>query len=326
MEKNIKLEQYLGKLDKGLGPIPVSEKAEIITEIKSHILDAQAKDNSKKLEDILAAIGEPEFVANRYLIERGLKPMKTPTHPIFKWLIIGFLGTFAIIVLFITVLIWKFTPIMKIQDDKVTLLGGTIDVDKDSEVYFNRSITFGGPIKVEQKVFDASKIKSLSIMNGYGDVKITSTKENRSVLEVGRKGFKCDLVTKLDAKGELLVTTSDKSDCSMTYVNISIPTKTNISVETRSGNINIDHITGNITANARSGNVDVFIESKTKSKLNLMTRSGNVHVSLPKGIGVDYNIITNSGHLSNDFINKKGGDITATINTRSGDIELKARI
>ena len=68
MDKNIKLERYLGKLDNGLGSIPVSEKAEIITEMKSHILDAHAKDDSKKLEDILAAIGEPEFVANRYLI------------------------------------------------------------------------------------------------------------------------------------------------------------------------------------------------------------------------------------------------------------------
>lgn len=325
MEKNIRLEHYLGKLEKGLGQIPVSEKAEIITEIKSHILDAQAKDNSKTLDDILAAIGEPEHVANRYLIERGLKPMKAPTHPIFKWLIIGFLGTFAIIAIFISVLIWRFTPIMKIHDDKVTLLGGTIDVDKDSEIYFDRSINFGGPVKVEQKVFDANKIKSIHITNGSGEVKVSSTKENKAVLEIGRKGMKCDLVAKLDNKGELLVTTSDKNDCSLTYVNISVPAKTAVNVETGSGNINVAKISGNITANARSGDIEVLMEGKTRSKLDLMTRSGNVIVSLPKGASVEHNIMTNSGRISNDFTNKKGGDIIATIKTRSGDVRLKAR-
>jgi predicted membrane protein len=325
MEKNIKLEQYLGKLDKGLGSIPVSEKAEIITEIKSHILDAQAKDDSKKLEDILAAIGEPEFVANRYLIERGLKPMKTPTHPIFKWLIIGFLGTFAIIVLLITVLIWKFTPIMKIHDDKVTLLGGTIDVDKESQIYFNRSVNFGGPIDVEKQVFDSDKITGIHIINGSGDVKITSTKEKKSILEVGRKGHKCDLVTKLDAKGLLLVTTSEENECSLTYVNLFVPAKIEVNVETKSGDINIDKISGDITASAKSGNIAVFVENKTKPKLSLVTRSGNVLLDLPKGISVDYNITTHSGNVSKDFISKKGGDVNAVINTRSGNVVLKAR-
>jgi|GEM_PF-1085702 len=324
MEQNIKLEQYLGKLDKGLGPIPVSEKAEIITEIKSHILDAQAKDGTKKLEDILSALGEPELVANRYLIERGLKPMKAPTHPIFKWLIIGFLGTFVIVVLFITLLIWKFTPLIKTQDDRVTLLGGTIDVDKNSEVYFDRSITFGGPVKVEQKAFAAAKIKSIVIKNGSGDVKVISTKEDKAVLQVGRKGHKCDLITKLDDKGELVISTSDKNDCSLTYVDISVPEKTNVTIETRSGNVNVENIKGNIAADTRSGNMAVVLGNNSKLKLNLTTRSGNVMVSSPKGISIDYNINTHSGNVLNDFSNKKDGDIKAVINTSSGNVWLKA--
>jgi len=324
MEKNIKLEQYLGKLDKGLGPIPVSEKAEIITEIKSHILDAQAKDESKRLEDILAAIGEPEFVANRYLIERGLKPMKTPTHPIFKWLIIGFLGTFAIIVLFITVLIWRFTPIVKFHEDKVTLFG-TVDVDKDSSAYFNRVMWYGDSPKVEERAYDADKIKSINIMNGSGDVKITSAKEKKVVLEVGRKGFKCDLVAKLDSNGELLVITSDKKDCSFTYVNISVPAKTDIKVKTSSGNIGVDSISGNIVAQTGSGNMKVLIGNKIKSKLNLMAGSGNILLMLPKGITVNHSVTTGSGSVKSDFVSKKSGDISVTIKTGSGNVELKAR-
>ncbi len=324
MERNIKLEQYLGKLDKGLGPIPVSEKAEIITEIKSHILDAQAKDNSKKLEDILAAIGEPEFVANRYLIERGLKPMKTPTHPIFKWLIIGFLGTFAIIVLFITVLVWKFTPIMKIQGDKVSLLGGTIDVD-NSETYFSRTVNIGKGVTFEEKVFDSSKVKSVNILNGSGDVKIKAIKSGDTVLRIGRKGHKCDFSAKLDSNGELQITTSDKHNCSFTSIEASLPFKTNIKATAGSGNVNIDGILGSIKAQTGSGDIDIYIEPKTKSKLDLATGSGNIVVSLPKNSSVEYSFMSGNGRVDTAFVSKKNADIKITAKAGSGDLHLQAR-
>jgi hypothetical protein len=325
MEKNIKLEQYLGKLDKGLGQIPVSEKAEIITEIKSHILDAKAKDDSKKLEDILAAIGEPELVANRYLIERGLKPMKAPTHPIFKWLIIGFLGTFAIIVIFISILIWRFTPIMKIHDDKVTLLGGTIDVDKESDTSFSRWTTIGKAVQFDEKTFDPSRIKSVNIQNGAGDVTIKLIKKGDAVLRVGRKGHKCDLISELNISGELLVTTSDKHDCSFTSVELSIPSKANVKVKDGSGNINIDSISGNIDAKTGSGDIRIDLDKNTKSKLDLVTGSGDIFVNLPKDSMVDYSFIHGSGTLDTDFVSKKGGSIKISAKTGSGDMHLKAK-
>ena len=38
-----KLEAYLSKLDNYLGQIPVSDRADIIIEIKSHVMEAQLK-------------------------------------------------------------------------------------------------------------------------------------------------------------------------------------------------------------------------------------------------------------------------------------------
>jgi len=327
MEKNTRLEHYLGKLDKGLGQIPVSEKAEIITEIKSHILDAQAKDPSKKLDDILVAIGEPEFVANRYLIERGLKPMRAPTHPIVKWLVIGFLGTFTVIAILIVALIWKFTPIVKIQDDKVSLLGGTVDIsgDKSSAMYFDRTMNLGGEPKVEEKLFDVSKIKSVNIMNGSGDIKVLPAKANKAILTVARKGYKCDLVAKIDSSGELLVTTSDKHNCSFTSVKMEVSPKTNIKVKAGSGNINIDGINGDIVAQTGSGDIGIFSESKTKTKWELTTGSGDVVVNLPKNASIDCDFVTGSGSVKNDFTCKKSSSIKISAKTGSGDISLKAR-
>jgi len=68
------IEAFLGRLDKALGPVAPSERADIISEIKSHILDAQAKNPKRSIASIIDSFGEPETVANRYLSEKGLKP------------------------------------------------------------------------------------------------------------------------------------------------------------------------------------------------------------------------------------------------------------
>lgn len=127
-----KLEQYLAHLDKKLGQIPTSDRADIVTEIKSHVLSALDKDPTATVSSVLAGLGEPEAVANRYLIERGLKPVKPSKSPMIKWLTIGFLGTFTIFMLTVLALIWKFSPLLKIDEEngRVVLLGGLIDIDE----------------------------------------------------------------------------------------------------------------------------------------------------------------------------------------------------
>jgi hypothetical protein len=99
-------------LEARLKPFSVGDRAEIITEIKSHILSALERDPQANLDHVLAAFGEPETVANRYLLERGLKPGKPPISPVVKWLVIGFLGTMAMVLLFSVFLITKFSPMI----------------------------------------------------------------------------------------------------------------------------------------------------------------------------------------------------------------------
>ena len=99
MATNPKLENYLLQLDKCLSQIAISERAEIISEIKSHVEDAMENNPERNMSEILGGFGEPEIAANRYLTERGLKPHKAPKRPILKWLTVGFLGTFGFICL-----------------------------------------------------------------------------------------------------------------------------------------------------------------------------------------------------------------------------------
>src|SRR5262249_34252931 len=58
---------------------------------------------ASSLDTALTALGEPETVANRYLMERGLKPIKPPISPMVKWIVIGILGTAAMFFGFVTI-------------------------------------------------------------------------------------------------------------------------------------------------------------------------------------------------------------------------------
>jgi len=127
------LENYLVRLERSLGSIAISEKAEIITEIKSHVLEAVERDSTQSIQNVLRSLGEPEQVASKYLLERGLRPQKPSKSPIVKWLIIGFLGTVGMCLLTFGVLIWKFTPLIQVNEEKgrVVLLGGLIDINEE---------------------------------------------------------------------------------------------------------------------------------------------------------------------------------------------------
>lgn len=139
-----KLEAYLSELDKYLSQISVSDRADIIIEIKSHVLEAQTKNPSQDMGEILNSMGDPESVAKRYLQERGLKvslPAKTPSmiwlSASIKWLVIGFLGFFMMIMLAMALIIWRFTPLISVDEiNKKVLIGGGLiqihDTDTDN--------------------------------------------------------------------------------------------------------------------------------------------------------------------------------------------------
>ena len=89
-------------------------KAEIITEMKSHVLDAIESDQNRTVAMVLSDLGEPEQVANKYLAERGLSLQKPYKYPVVKWLVIGVLGMGMLSFLLISIVVWKFTPFISV--------------------------------------------------------------------------------------------------------------------------------------------------------------------------------------------------------------------
>ena len=63
MEKS--LNDYLEKIEKNLKPLPVSERVDIVKEIKSEILELQG--DGKTPEEILERMGNPKELAKAYL-------------------------------------------------------------------------------------------------------------------------------------------------------------------------------------------------------------------------------------------------------------------
>lgn len=59
------LNNYLEKIEKYLKPLPVSERVDIVKEIKSEMLELQ--DNGKKAEEIIERLGDPKELAKAYL-------------------------------------------------------------------------------------------------------------------------------------------------------------------------------------------------------------------------------------------------------------------
>lgn len=134
MNNELKIEYYLLQLDRELRVLPISQKADIITEIKSHISAVLEKDPQRPLDTILADLGSPKVVAERYLASKGITPAPAPkTGSWLKWLAVGTVAFFGFIFLSGLATIWYLSPIIKVDGNngRVVLLGGLIDVDKD---------------------------------------------------------------------------------------------------------------------------------------------------------------------------------------------------
>ena len=215
-----KLENYLAKLDKSLGQISVSEKADIITEIKSHVMDALEKDQSQKIETVLSSLGEPEQVANRYLMERGLKLQSTPKHPIVKWLVVGFLGTFSLVLIFVCLLLWKFTPFIQVNEEKgtVKLMGGLIDINENSgefkissdiPLFDGKKVKYNGSYEI-----DPMKVTTMKLHFTNGSMKFKTAHEDKVSWQCKIKGLPADMKSNIDQSiFNLDLSKSDGSEC-----------------------------------------------------------------------------------------------------------------
>lgn len=276
-----KLEAYLSKLEKALGQIPVSDRAEIITEIKSHVLESQSRNPEQDLDTILTSLGEPEIVATRYLQERGLQSVKVSRSSPFmwvpmviKWLVIGFLGFVGIIVLMVCLAIWKFTPLVKVDNvnHQVSIGGGLISVhDEDVSEFFHDDKT---PEKafIGNIVWDKTKYDQLNVQFSQGKLVLSPSRDDQV-------RWNCRYHV---ANGPAEATSNDKNynlDFTKTggaVCDIEVPVGTKTKLSGNSGKVIIKNPRDNTDVDLVNGKVEITPDMNTRYKYDLHVQNGSV--------------------------------------------------
>ncbi len=278
MTSDPRLENYLTSLEQALRPFPVSDRAEIITEIKSHILSALERDPQTRLDTVLAALGEPETVANRYLIERGLKPIKPPISPVVKWVVIGFLGTFAMILVFVGVLITRATPLLHVDDlkEKVSLLGGLIEVDGEAGKVFISGSLGDHWYSTKTSIEGSSPItkgQNISIKFINGKIEVSNTNEQKFSWNCSSRGSTSASPKPIADKNGVAF---DLSQLSWVKCSLLVPADTKLSIDGSNGKLEFDEPHYHITANMTNGKVSLIPDDNTAYRYTLAAINGKM--------------------------------------------------
>jgi hypothetical protein len=116
--------EYLRQIEFFLTDLSVMERAKLLSEINSEISD-------KELSDLQS----PLLIANQKRAEHGFVPFLEKKKFSFMSLFLKVSAIMAILFVgSLSFLVWKFTPILKIDEEnnRVTILGGLIDIDGEA--------------------------------------------------------------------------------------------------------------------------------------------------------------------------------------------------
>ena len=274
-----KLETYLSQLDRALQPIATSDRADIVTEIKSHVLDAIERDGEASLPKILEALGEPEAVANRYLLERGLKPGPPARTPMVKWLTLGFLGTLALSMIFAVVVLWKFSPVVTVdgENDRVSILGGLVDIDgKAGKVKIGGGMTVGGDIGggdsrviAGDRTLDAAT-KEITLPFRNANIEMEATKEKRLAWECRVRGKgEAGKLTEGGGKLKLDFSAVD-ADCEL-----KVPAGPKVILSAANGDLRIERPQGEVEVKLDNGQVRLEPDPGRRYRYDLKVANGH---------------------------------------------------
>lgn len=133
------LERFLEALNHQLYPISISERSHILIKLNKEILQRLEDNPNIDIHHVLKSLGSVQQIAKTHLLEKGftnqtIKQIKRSNkHPLIR-MFLGFILAFLILFISsIALIIWKFTPIFKIDENsgRVIILGGLIDVEPD---------------------------------------------------------------------------------------------------------------------------------------------------------------------------------------------------
>jgi hypothetical protein len=273
MSTNSKLESYLTTLNDHLSGISVSDRSEIIMEIKSHVMDTLDKNPQKNLEEVLRDFGSAEVIAKKYLEERGIKtlaPKKSTFGTVVKWAMIASAMVMIILSLCLFTLIRGITPLVDITNDKVSILGGFVHITDDEVRVGNTVIGDNPKYSVSGSIDLGTTTKEVKLKGLNGKFKISPSLDK--VLS-----WKCKVdkksdtlsANKLGTSVELDVTEFHKMNC-----NVLLPSKLVASATLSNGKIELSDPKGDFDLDLKNGAIEISPSSGVDYNFDLQVQRG----------------------------------------------------
>ncbi|MBT4964092.1 MAG: DUF1700 domain-containing protein [Francisellaceae bacterium] len=323
MNANNKLEKYLTKLHNDLGSMSVSEKADIITEIKSHA--EESVESGKNIDDILENLGSPTNVANKYLKEKGMPSIQKQRSPgifssILKWFSITIISLFLLIVLGLGTILWKINPFRHIPNSNISITDrgisavtshGTISINDEGITTESHTVSTNGTDdtndNVSNEVISASssqignKIienKTLTTFDSFGDLSMKNSTITNKISVFGKLNAENTTINSLAAFGESHLNNSTIKG--LTNINGKL-------IITNSTILGPLHILGEITAKSSNFNGDIFAAGD-KLKFTKCTLE-NIIVQANKYNTIQKIVIRNHSEINGNIEFEQGNGI-----------------
>lgn len=132
-------ERYLREIENYLKHLEVSQRLEILEEVKN-LLDKNLQDYSDRDEaEILEITGAPLDLANRLMAKRGWRRWKVRSKDSgLKWIFIGLGAGLLCLGLAVFLIIWSLRPLIKVDEQKqqIEILGGLVDIKTEDTKNF----------------------------------------------------------------------------------------------------------------------------------------------------------------------------------------------
>ena len=290
-----KINEYLQSIEKCLDGINVTDRADILMELNSHIQDSYDR-SDQDVAAILKALGEPHQVANRFLIARGLKPVKPSRKPLLGKIALGFMGLSALALIALVLFIRSFFPLLEVNEEegRVVILGGMIDVDEkngkvslgkglikveDAEIQFDRKVTLMTDQSIRVMEFrgnhTAKGQESLSFRATNGKLKLVRS-EGENI------EYKCELSALtgeqlnandfIYAKDKVVNFNFDQGILSGAECKIQVPEGLAAKVHLTNGALELSNLTENVDAEITNGKIKFKRDEKTSYAFNTWVR------------------------------------------------------
>lgn len=301
-----KVESYLTALEKELNSLSTSERAEIVLEIKSHIMTKLEEQPEGSVDSILASLGSPKDVAMKYLDDRGIewKPTKgiaSALASIFKWSVIGFLGTMAIGAIVSVFVISMFSPLVEVDEEKgkVKILGGAIDIDEfDSrDVNIRFDTTTSDEFEEIYVIENIDELKQINIESASGNMKLENG--DRDIIEVECRTSNAK-VEKLIQRNQDESINIDLAALGSSRCEIELPRNIPIQWRNNSGVVRINRV---------------------ENPIALTMSSGRVQFKPSKGVSYNYDLSLKSGRIDEFFSSNAKDSLPIKIEMQSGRIQ-----